>query len=39
VTSVNLKRTWKVVKEDILALKPGLLDAQKDLNSGSLWKE
>lgn len=36
---VNLKRTWKVVKEDLPALKSALLNAQKDLNSGSLWKE
>jgi uncharacterized protein with HEPN domain len=36
---VNLKRTWKVIREDLPALKLGLLDAQKDLNTGSLWKE
>jgi uncharacterized protein with HEPN domain len=36
---VNLKRAWKVVKEDLPALKPALLDAQKDLDTGSLWTE
>jgi hypothetical protein len=36
---VNTKRTWKVVKEDLPALKPILLEAHKDLNTGSLWNE
>jgi uncharacterized protein with HEPN domain len=36
---VNLKRTWKVIREDLPALKTRLLEAQQDLNAGSLWEE
>lgn len=36
---VNLKRAWKVVREELPALKPRLLEARKDLDTGTLWKE
>lgn len=38
-SGVNLKRVWKVIKEDLVILKSNILEIKEELDSGSVGNE